>query len=237
MTVSADYARPAAPRSQKAKTVRLAILECDTPMTQTKARYGGYGGVFAALLGAAGKSMGMIEGQEAEVGFEDELRAGHESDEKHARPPLRLQLSAHPIQAHPDTAYPSGADFDAVLISGSSFSAYDDGQAWIVKLVSFVRELLLGEGTTPEEGEGEDEGRRRKKVIGVCFGHQIIGRALGGTVAPCELAHGWETSVCEMDLTDAGRGLFFPANDQDSPSTLVRLASLFSFLFFADERE
>lgn len=46
----------------------------------------------------------------------------------------------------------------------------------------------------------------RVRIIGVCFGHQILGRALGVKVGRSEV--GWEISVCEMDLTDKGKELF-----------------------------
>ena len=44
------------------------------------------------------------------------------------------------------------------------------------------------------------------RIIGVCFGHQIIGRAMGVKVAPSN--RGWEVSVCPMELTGRGKELF-----------------------------
>lgn len=44
------------------------------------------------------------------------------------------------------------------------------------------------------------------KVLGICFGHQIIGRALGAKVGRSD--RGWEISVSEMDLTEQGKKLF-----------------------------
>lgn len=42
--------------------LRLAILECDTPLPNTAERYGGgYGGVFKALLSSAAKAEGHGE--------------------------------------------------------------------------------------------------------------------------------------------------------------------------------
>lgn len=46
----------------------------------------------------------------------------------------------------------------------------------------------------------------RARIIGVCFGHQILGRALGAKVGRSD--EGWEVSVCEMDLTEKGKELF-----------------------------
>ena len=45
------------------------------------------------------------------------------------------------------------------------------------------------------------------KVIGVCYGHQIVGRALGAKVARSE-GGAWEVSVCQVKLTDKGKELF-----------------------------
>jgi GMP synthase-like glutamine amidotransferase len=60
--------------------------------------------------------------------------------------------------------YPTDIDaVDAYLITGSKSSVYDD-KPWIAVLEEFVREL----------------DRRQKKVVGICFGHQLVAQALGG---------------------------------------------------------
>lgn len=60
--------------------------------------------------------------------------------------------------------YPADIDeVDAYLITGSKSSVYDD-KPWIANLMEFVRELH----------------RRRKKLVGICFGHQLVAQALGG---------------------------------------------------------
>lgn len=47
----------------------------------------------------------------------------------------------------------------------------------------------------------------RVKIIGVCYGHQIVGRALGAKVAKSE-GGAWEVSVCRVIQTDKGKELF-----------------------------
>jgi GMP synthase-like glutamine amidotransferase len=61
-----------------------------------------------------------------------------------------------------------------------------------LKLVKFVRSVLLDQ--------------KRVRVVGVCFGHQIIGRALGTPLGRSD--EGWEVSVLPMELTDEGKRLF-----------------------------
>ena len=46
----------------------------------------------------------------------------------------------------------------------------------------------------------------RVRMIGVCFGHQIIARAMGVTVGRND--DGWESAVNEVQLTAKGKELF-----------------------------
>jgi GMP synthase-like glutamine amidotransferase len=72
-----------------------------------------------------------------------------------------------------DGQYPADIDeVDAYLITGSKSSVYDD-KPWIATLMDFVRELA----------------RRRKKLVGICFGHQLVAQALGGKTE--KSAKGW----------------------------------------------
>jgi len=42
-------------------------------------------------------------------------------------------------------------------------------------------------------------------ITGICFGHQIVARALGGE---CVLNSGWEVAITEVILTDLGQRIF-----------------------------
>lgn len=44
------------------------------------------------------------------------------------------------------------------------------------------------------------------KIIGICFGHQIVARAIGGECVPNDGK--WEIGVTEVDLTDLGNQIF-----------------------------
>lgn len=65
---------------------------------------------------------------------------------------------------------------DAYLITGSRHGV-NDGFGWITQLEEFIRVLHM----------------EKKKVIGICFGHQLIAKALGGTVI--KSPKGWGVGV------------------------------------------
>ena len=77
--------------------------------------------------------------------------------------------------------------FDVALLE---HSAYLD-TPWITRLVDFAQKVLAQD---------------RVKIIGICFGHQIVGRAMGVKVGKSD--RGWEVSVMDMELTEKGKELF-----------------------------
>lgn len=70
---------------------------------------------------------------------------------------------------------------DGWIISGSASSAYED-QPWIRDLEDLCRTLL----------------DRRAPLVGICFGHQVLAQAAGGTVAKADA--GWGVGVHEYRL-------------------------------------
>ncbi|CAJ2513970.1 Uu.00g020890.m01.CDS01 [Anthostomella pinea] len=101
----------------------------------------------------------------------------------------QLTLSFHDIVNDP-AAYPDPETIDAVLITGSKYNAFEMDE-WIVRLVQYTKRCLEG---------------GRVRVVGVCFGHQIVGRALGAEVG--RNTRGWELSVVDHELTEEGKKLF-----------------------------
>ncbi|KAI9732379.1 MAG: hypothetical protein M1834_001587 [Cirrosporium novae-zelandiae] len=146
--------------------LRIAVLEADTPLPRTRAKHGGYGGVFTSLLKSGADVLGR-EGLSSKKG---------------------LEISRWDVVY--EQVYPEIGEIDAVLITGSKHNSFDD-EPWILKLVEFIKEILAQD---------------RVRIVGVCFGHQILGRALGAKVARSEV--GWETSVCGVDLTEKGKEVF-----------------------------
>jgi len=72
-----------------------------------------------------------------------------------------------------DGDFPDGPEAaDAWLISGSRFSSFED-LPWIHRLLALVRDIVAS----------------GRPLVGICFGHQIIARAMGGTVE--RFAGGW----------------------------------------------
>ena len=147
--------------------LRIAVLECDTPLDSIRGRYGGYGRIFKALLEA-----GAINDPRLSV-----------------QPNHGLEITKFDVVG--TEQYPNLDDIDAVLLTGSKYNAFDN-DPWIVKLVEFTRRVL--------------EEQDRVRVIGVCFGHQIVGRALGMKVD--RSFAGWEISVTNMELTEKGMEIF-----------------------------
>ncbi|CAL5059952.1 unnamed protein product [Urochloa decumbens] len=83
------------------------------------------------------------------------------------------------------------ATYDGFVVSGSPHDAHGD-EPWIRRLCALVRTLhAMG-----------------KRVLGVCFGHQLLCRALGGRVGRAR--GGWDVGVRTVTfapgLMDQGRG-------------------------------
>ncbi|KAI9152140.1 putative glutamine amidotransferase-like protein [Paramyrothecium foliicola] len=155
--------------------LRLAILEADTPQPQTQEKFGGYGGVFTALLAASAGGLDALH--------------------KH------VSITAHDV-VHDPHSYPALEDVDALLLTGSRHTAFHDDQ-WIKDLVEYTRKAI-------ETG--------RVRILGICFGHQIVARAMGAEVS--KNPQGWEVAVTKFKLTPKGKEVLGLGDDKDE---VVRL--------------
>jgi len=87
---------------------------------------------------------------------------------------------------------------DGWIITGSKHSCYED-IPWINDLKDLIRYLDC----------------QKKKIIGICFGHQIIAEALGGRVIENHL--GWQISVSHFRPNELGKTIF---DDRDEINLL-----------------
>ena len=81
---------------------------------------------------------------------------------------------------------PVQVEHDAYLITGSRHSVYDE-LVWIQPLVSFLQRVLAAD----------------KKVIGICFGHQLMAHYFGGEVTPAQ--GGWAVGAHTSTLVARSR--------------------------------
>ena len=111
-----------------------------------------------------------------------------------------------------------GNGHDAILITGSPAGVYDP-LPWIEPLQQFIR------------------GSKDSKMVGICFGHQIMAEALGGHVVKSD--KGWGAGlhrysvVREEPWLDGAREVAIPASHQDQvvarpPNTEIVAASDFT---------
>ncbi|KAK9109070.1 hypothetical protein Sjap_017130 [Stephania japonica] len=71
--------------------------------------------------------------------------------------------------------------YDGFVITGSSCDAHGD-DLWVCELVNLLKKL----------------DSMKKKVLGICFGHQVLGRALGGKTG--RSTTGWDIGVRTINL-------------------------------------
>ncbi len=76
---------------------------------------------------------------------------------------------------------------DGWLITGSRHGVYED-HPWIAPLEGFIREAVAA----------------HVPLVGICFGHQIVARALGGTVE--KHAGGWAVGPQDYEIRDPESG-------------------------------
>lgn len=110
---------------------------------------------------------------------------------------------------------------DAYVITGSPAGVYDD-MSWITRLVEWLREA-----------------KGRTKLVGICFGHQVMAEAFGGTVAKSD--RGWGVGLHRYDVQeraswmDDAASFAIPVSHQDQivePPPRIRLLAGSAFCRF-----
>lgn len=86
-----------------------------------------------------------------------------------------------------DGDFPSDDDlykYEGFIITGSYADAHGSEQ-WVLRLCEVIQKAH----------------RMKRKLLGICFGHQVLSRALGGKTG--RAVHGWEVGLKKVTLTDA----------------------------------
>lgn len=104
----------------------------------------------------------------------------------HSLQPLRCNYILH---CYITPKY-SSPELTTSLFSNLEHNSFED-IPWINRLVEFTQQVLAQD---------------RVRILGICFGHQIIGRAMGAKVGRSD--QGWEIAVCDMELTEKGKEVF-----------------------------
>lgn len=87
---------------------------------------------------------------------------------------------------HLDDGKPDVSAADGWIVTGARSSICDGGQR-VATLLEWIREAVAGE----------------VPLLGVCYGHQALGAAMGAPVS--KHPRGWELGTVEIELTPAGR--------------------------------
>ncbi|KAL6888417.1 hypothetical protein ACP4OV_009443 [Aristida adscensionis] len=90
------------------------------------------------------------------------------------------------------------AGYDGFVVTGSPHDAYGD-DPWIRRLCALIQTVHA----------------MRKRVLGVCFGHQVLCRALGGKVGKAR--GGWDVGVRKVTFAQDLEGFDFLADLDELP--------------------
>ncbi|KAF2011590.1 class I glutamine amidotransferase-like protein [Aaosphaeria arxii CBS 175.79] len=146
-----------------AQPIQIAMLNADVPVPVVRTKYETYGDIFHELLTAA---LSRTQASTKIHSVNYDVRKGE---------------------------YPESlASVDAVIITGSASSAYDQ-DPWIPQLDKYVQHIYYN--------------HPHIKIFGSCFGHQLLCQSLLGVygIKVEKDPNGWELGVQEIQLSDEFR--------------------------------
>jgi len=124
--------------------------------------------------------------------------------------PICVEVSDDESVTPPKITFPNINDYDGFIVSGSKKAVYEEHH-WLDPLFSFIREISATD----------------KKLVGVCFGHQAIAYALGGSVSKSKKGWGighysneWYESSNQPPMVQAGQSLHLLSFHQDQVDKL-----------------
>ncbi|CAG5159263.1 uncharacterized protein ALTATR162_LOCUS5497 [Alternaria atra] len=172
-----------------AQILRICMLNADAPVPAVAAeRAPTYGRIFHNLLSSAVAN----------------TKSSRQSSEDN------LYITSTDFDVVKNEYPASVTEFDAIIISGSANSAYDD-LPWVRKLERWTKEVYENEPSV--------------KIFGSCFGHQLLCQALlkdyGVTVE--KDPKGWELGVKEITLHRRFRDAFLEHDDEVRTGSLEKM--------------
>lgn len=142
--------------------IHVAVLDADIPCQSVYAKRGLYSSQFKNLLQAAATRLNKNDTSGSSSPLSVHVTAFDAVGG--SLPPLECLRSTSQTAAEPPASTPLAfSAIDAILITGSSASAYDP-HPWISSLASFIQIVHKDYPLV--------------KIFGSCFGHQIIAQAL-----------------------------------------------------------
>ncbi|KAM0791697.1 hypothetical protein ACM66B_003970 [Microbotryomycetes sp. NB124-2] len=162
--------------------------------------------------------VGMVNGQdkgEKKETHEEEKELPTKQDEEHRErveiesgQELELELETRTYDVVHKREYPTESELeeiDAIIISGSFEDDSSSDTRWILRLAGF---LIAVHDRLP-----------RIRIVGICFGLQILARAFG----PCKIVpnpKGWEIGSTKVNLSKLGKELIY-GDSKDSPDHVM----------------
>lgn len=144
------------------------------------------------------KTLGIIEADELHPDLKDDYRSyGHMFVQLFERLGFSFNYRFFHIQ---EGEFPSAFECDAYLITGSKAGVYDN-LAWIPNLQQWISASF----------------ERQEKLLGICFGHQILAHALGGHADKSD--KGWGVGLHNTQIDE------LPAWVKDTPKELTLIYS------------
>ncbi|KAH8656085.1 class I glutamine amidotransferase-like protein [Tricladium varicosporioides] len=168
------------------QNLRIAVLDCDIPVPNVYAKRGYYSDIFIKLL-------------------QDVASTNQELSQ------LNIQSRRYDAVGGELPATEDLQHFDAIIITGSGYSAYDP-DPWISSLTDFCRTLYTSHPNI--------------KIFGSCFGHQIVCHALFSPPNHNIVSKdpkGWELGVQPIRLSPAFLSAYGPVSSNLSNPSQLRL--------------
>ena len=116
-----------------------------------------------------------------------------------------------PFRCFEGEALPEPEEFDGYIISGSRYSVYED-LPWINDLKPFIQQCW----------------EKNIKVVGICFGHQLIAHALGGKTEKADV--GWGFGIHSSKITKKQSWMGDPLTDETDQKESKLPADLYNLI-------